>query len=292
MSDQYPTTPQPGEPGGYTPPPANQPPVDPYAGQAGAYPPPPPPPAYDPNAVPVAASAPAPGQVDLGAALSYGWRKFTANVAPFIVILLIAGGIAGVIYAVGIAVAAGLLAGADASNSSGLAVVAGIVGVVFMLLAVFAAMVVSMGLYRAALDTVRGVPVTIGSAFRRDGLGQFLTLYGIIIGAVLVLSIVLSFIPILGSILMFVVSLAVGLFTYFAPFLVLDKGMSAVDALKTNYSMAMSNIGQMILVVLVLGLVSGAGSIVCGIGAFVTVPLALIAGASIYLSLQGEPSAP
>ncbi|PKQ30824.1 MAG: hypothetical protein CVT62_11420 [Actinobacteria bacterium HGW-Actinobacteria-2] len=45
MSDQYPTTPQPGEPGGYTPPPASDftppPASDPYAAPPGAYPPPP-----------------------------------------------------------------------------------------------------------------------------------------------------------------------------------------------------------------------------------------------------------
>lgn len=291
MSDQNSPSPDPSDAvPGYTP--SNEPPAP------GSYPPPPPPGAYPPPPPqappPGYPAAPVPGQINIGEALSYGWRKFSAAPLPFILVLLISAGASTVIWLVGITIL-GVVAAASTDSygyASGGVLLVAILGIVIFALVMFVALVVNMGLTRASIDTVRGAPVSVGSAFRMDDFVQYLALEGILVGAYLVLSVVLSFVPFLGSIVSFLVTLAAGVLMFFAPYLVLDKKMSAIEAIKASYAMAMSNIGQVILVVLVVGLVAAAGAIVCGIGAFVTVPLAMIAGAYCYLALQGEIAAP
>ena len=277
---------------GYGQQPAAGQPTDPYNQPGYGQPPGGYPPAGGGYAPAAGAPMPVPGKVDIGAALSYGWNKFKANPVPFILILLISGAASGLVYAIGLGMMAAVVVAAGESGGSSGVIIASILALVVTLAAVFVMLVVNMALLRAAIDTARGRMVTLGTAFRRDDLTQYLALFGILVGGILVVNIVLAFIPGIGSLLATVVGLAAGVLFFFAPYLVLDRRMPAVEALKASYAMAVANIGQTILVVLVVGLVSAAGALACGIGTFVTVPLSLIAAASIYLSLQGEPSAP
>jgi uncharacterized membrane protein len=290
-------------PGAYPPPGAPEPAAasDPYAAP-GAYPPPPgggfpppPPPPYDPAAGGAYAAAPTSG-VDIGSALKYGWAKFTAAPLPYILIGLIIGVVTAVVYGIASAILAAVIASSINSttgevNTGGLVALTIITSVVF-LIGAFVALVANMGMLRAAIDTVRGRPVTVGSAFRTDDLAQYILLQVILVGAYLVVTIVLGLIPFLGSILTFVAGIAIGVLFYFAPYFVLDKKMPAVEALKASYAAATANFGQVILVVIVTGLIAAAGGIVCGVGALVSLPVALIAAAFAYVVLQREPVAP
>ena len=239
----------------------------------------------DPSSVPVA------GRVDLGVALRYGWRRFSANPSPFLLILLISGASAVLSYLVVFAFFGALLIAASGSGTFGLSVG------LFLLSAApfvptFVGLIMSMGLLRASIDTVRGLPVTVKSALRRDGLGQYLAFWGILVVGVLAFTIALAFLKTIGTIILFLVAVAASVLTFFAPYLILDRRMSAMDAMRTSCAMATANMRQTFVNVLVIGVVSGAGALLCGLGAFVTAPLAMIAAASMYLSARGENSAP
>lgn len=309
MSDQNPPPPDPNGPvPGYPPPAPGQPapppgfpnpggPTPQQGYQApGSYPPPPPAGGYPP---PAPAAVPVAGHVDYGVALGYGWRKFTANPAPFLLTMLIAVGASIVLWLLGILV--NVIIGlavrtADYSMWSAVSMIHWGVTLVFFALSVFVFMLIGMALVQASIDTARGVPVTLATAFRRDKLSQYL-LYAVIlvgIGIVInVLSALLNSVTLIGgSLLGFVAQLAISVFFFYAPFLILDRGVTAIEALKSSYQAAMANFGQTILIVLVIGLVAAAGTIAFGIGVFVTLPMAMIAAASIYLSVHGENSAP
>lgn len=234
------------------------------------------------------------GQVNIGDAIKYGWDKFSANVAPFLLIGLILGAATVVAYVLFFILIMGTVSVAAYSNmdSSVASLIIVLVSTLAIVLVGLVAAVLNMAFYQAALDVVRGRPVDLARSFRTDNLKPYATLVLLLLAAYFVGNVVLSFIPIVGSFVLFVALLAAGVLLYFAPYLVLDRGMGAVDAVKTSYQMAMSNIGQTILVVLVLGLIAGAGSIVCGVGAFVTVPIAVIGGAFAYVVMQREQPAP
>lgn len=286
MSDQIPPTPEQGDAvPGFTPPPA-----DSTDAPTGAYPPPPPPDAS------FAAPPSSPAEFNIGTALSYAWSKFTANPAPFILLTLIVGVGTAVVWGIGFAIIGVVTAGVYNSDSVGVGtgalITISIVTAVFVALAIFVALLLNMSLIRASLDTVRGGTVSVGSSFRTTNFPQYLVLQLVLVVIYLVVNVVISMVPFIGPILSFVIVLGVSVVFFFAPYLVIDQGMPAIEALKTSYAMAMSNIGQAILAVIVLGLVSAVGVIICGIGSLVTVPLALIGGAYAYLFFRNEPVAP
>lgn len=241
-----------------------------------------------PSHRPSESGAPVAGRVDLGAALSYGWRKFAENPWPFILMILMIAGLVFVSYLVEVAVIGAIIAGASSASSLTVGLI--LVGLT-PLIPTFVGLALGIGLVRASIDTVRGLPVTFASSFRRDGIGQYLAFWGILFAGVLVLGVVLSFLQTVGTVLLFLAAAASSVFTLYAPYLILDRRMSAIAALRASCAMAAANLGQTFVNVLVLGVVSSVGGLLCGVGAFVTGPLTLIALASMYMSAQGEDSA-
>lgn len=78
-----------------------------------------------------------------------------------------------------------------------------------------------------------------------------------------------------------------GFCCYFVPALIIDRNMGFMDAIKESLKKFQENIGTTIVLVLVLGLVASAGSIVLGIGVLVTAPLAMLAGVYAYQTQWG-----
>lgn len=235
--------------------------------------------------------APVAGRVDLGAALRYGWRKFASNPWPFVLVLLLMGGLMALAYAVLLALFSALLASESGSGSFGVTAVL-ILVIGGPLVPTLVGLIAGMWLVRASVDAVRGRSVTFKSALRAESMGQYRALWGLLTVGAIVLTVALSFLHAFGTILLVLAFVAGSVVTIFAPFLVLDRQISAIAALRTSYSMAVANLGRTTVAVLVLTLMSAAGGIVCGLGVFVTGPLTLIALASIYLSIQGENPAP
>ncbi|MCZ7629027.1 MAG: hypothetical protein M5U19_08155 [Microthrixaceae bacterium] len=94
------------------------------------------------------------------------------------------------------------------------------------------------------------------------------------------------------SIFCYIPGIIFAFFTVFAPLRALERGEGAVDAIKGSFDMVMSNVGQVLLVVLVSYLVYYVGALACGVGLLVTAPIALIAICWSYRVINGEPVAP
>lgn len=241
-----------------------------------------------PSHRPSESGAPVAGRVDLGIALSYGWRKFAENPWPFILMILMIAGLILVSYLVEVAVIGAIIAGASSASSLTVGLI--LVGLT-PLIPTFVGLALGIGLVRASIDTVRGLPVTFGRSFRRAGIGQYLAFWGLLFAGALVLVVALSFLQAIGTVLIILAAVASSVLTLYAPYLILDRGMSAIAALRASCAMAAANLGQTFVNVLVLGVVSSVGGLLCGVGVFVTGPLTLIALASMYMSAQGEDSA-
>lgn len=76
-------------------------------------------------------------------------------------------------------------------------------------------------------------------------------------------------------------------FQAFALPLIVDRGMQPVEALQTGVSAALSNIGPLLLFVLLSMLVSIAGLMACGVGIFVAMPVSQIAMVVLYEQVFG-----
>ncbi len=78
----------------------------------------------------------------------------------------------------------------------------------------------------------------------------------------------------------------------FYGFYILDRGLSATDALTASFNMVKDNFGKVFLVILVAFVINFIGAILCGIGLLVTAPLCWIILAYAYRKLNNEPVAP
>lgn len=200
---------------------------------------------------------------DIGAAISYGWKKFTENMGPLIVIIL-----APVVVLIAL-----LLIGT--------LVVKGIVGIlVFEALGLLVSLVAYLGIFNAGLMATNGQNVDVGKAFSTDRWGEwiaFALVYGLMIGV--------------GSLFCGIGALVVIAFWGLAPFYFLDGRKSLGDAMRASLEATRSNSG-LALALVVLAIVGWAGGLVCGVGALVTYPLAIIGAAYLYRQVNGQPVAP
>jgi uncharacterized membrane protein len=251
--------------------------------------PPPPPPGPGPG-------APMPPQQpwDLGAALSYGWNKYVANVAQII--------IAALVLVVGIAVIAivgalliGLLVSpgtAECSYDSSGAwrcetddrtpfLVAMALNLLLGAVLFVVAQIVGAGLIRGALAITEGRPFEVAEVFRTDRLGP-----------VVVTSLILGAATFVGLLLCYVPGLVVAFLTSYSLYFVIDKGLAPVDAIRASVDLVRNNLGTTIVWFIVGGLIAAAGSLICGVGLLLTLPIVLIGTAYTYKTLTGQPVAP
>lgn len=285
----------PPPPGTGFPPPAAPPvpPAAPTPPTAGAYPPPagayPPPAAsYPPPAggygQPAAAQS-----ADIGQAFSYGWAKLWQNAGPFI--------LASVIYLVGLSIVAvlfyfALFAGAATTSqlssdgtytapSAGFAAVGSVSSGLFILVVVLFGYLIQAGFIRGALQVTYGQPVALGDFFKFTDFGRIVVaalLTGVIVG--------------IGYALCWLPGIAAVFFLQFVLFFVIDKGLGAVDALKASFELAKNNVGPAVLLLLVVYVIQFVGSLICGIGVIVSLPLSFLVTAYMYRKLLNEPVAP
>lgn len=201
--------------------------------------------------------------LDVGAALSYGWNKFTQYIGQIIVIVLII-----VAIQVVFNVISQIIQSSVDSVVVGLAL-AGIFGAVGW----FLTFLLQAGLVRAALAITRGEAPDPSMLFSTDKLGPY-AIASIIVAA-------LSFVGFLFCCIGVVV---VWFFTYFYGFYVIDRGSAPVDSIKQSFDLVKNNaaaVAVLMIVVIVVNLVT------CGLGTGVT----FIALGYSYKVLNGEPVA-
>ncbi len=210
-------------------------------------------------------------QLDVGASISYGWKKFTENVGPFIILML-------AVFAVTlvIAIVQALVTPNNSSSFIALIWTAAVAVVAYVL-----TFVVQAGVYRAGLGVTRGQTPSVSMMTQTDNIvPYFLTLLLVGIGAFI------------GFVLCIIPGIIWLIFTAYAPILALDKGMDPIEAIKTSIDWVKDNFGKVFAILLVAYLVYLAGLCVCGVGVLVSAPVALVAMIYSYRALNNEPVVP
>lgn len=236
-----------------------------------------PPPSSPPPAAGAPGSSPAPtgGDFSVAAAFTYGWEKFQQNMGPIILgtmVYLGASIVIGVIWFF----LAGAILGVGGDSGAGFfafmltTAVMGLVGVALFF-------IIQAGIIRAALALTSGRQIEMKTLLDLDNVGQVI-LTALIVGVASAIGFVLCYIP----------GLVVMVFTSFAMHFVIDQRMQAVDAIKASVDLVNRNLGTMI-VLLIAGYVANTiGSLLCGIGLLVSIPVVIIANTYAYRRMQGQ----
>lgn len=222
------------------------------------------------------AGPPGPGEsYGVGAALTYGWTKFTQNLGPILLLSLVL--FIGVVVfgAVG-----SFLQAAIAPSESGLWARQS-ASAVFSLLNFFVSTLLGAFVIRGALDLTEGRPLDVGGIFSRIPIAQML-----------LLALITSVVTAVGFALCILPGIVALLFFYFASYFLLDRDLTAVDAIKASVDLVRRRPGDAIVWAIVAFLVSIVGVCLCVVGLLVTYPVSMIGTAYTYKRLTGQPVAP
>lgn len=213
-------------------------------------------------------------KVDIGDALNYGWQKFQENLGPILIGLIglfVVTAIAGLMWQ--------LIVNAIFSVDSGTGFFVGLVasaigGFVFGI----GTYVIQAVMVRAGFDLVDGHGLETSRLFDTTKLGP-----------ILITGVLVSIGATIGYILCILPGIIFAVVAGFAIHFVVDQDKEPTDAIRSSIQLFRDNPGQALLLVIVTGIVSGAGALLCGVGLLVTVPVALIAQAYGFRQLNGQP---
>lgn len=314
----YPPPPTPGPPGGYPPPPGGYlPPQSGYPPPPGGYPPPqsgyppppqgnypPPQPQGPPGGYPPPPhggySPPPPGgpgfggaeQFNIGEAFTWAWNKFGKNAAALIVPTLVYGLIVGVLYGIMYGIAIALAPdqitdynsyenGVSYSFSTGFGLASFVVLALGGLVLLVVIGAIQSAYLAGVLDIANGQPVTIGSFFKPRN-----------VGSVVIASVIVGVLTSIGYLLCVLPGLAVAIFTIFTTVLVVDRNLSPIDAIKASVDIVKANFVQVLLAWLIIAVIATVGSLLCGIGLIVALPVAALFLVYTYRKLSDGQIAP
>lgn len=276
MSDQNPTPP------GDTP--EDQPAASVPAPPPDASTPPPPPAASVPS--------PADGPWSVGSAFSYGWAKFQQNLGGILVAMLILFVIGAVISAIWFFIV-GAITGALTSDvqlsinpETGAITTSG--GSPNFLISLFLGALGALVYYtvfgfiqaavtRAALAITEGRPVDTSTVLSTEKVGK------VIVAALLV-----GVATAIGYLFCFVGAVVVSFFLAYTFFFVIDQDQEPVEAMKSSFAFVKEHLGDLVVFYLASIAAYIVGSLLCGIGLIVAVPVVIIATAYTYKKFTNQ----
>ena len=262
---------------GSVPPPEGAPPVPPPSGPAG----------------PGATQVPPEQPYDATAAIAWGWQTFRRNVGATLtatLVMLVAFVVASVVP--NLLVGVDIFGGADPFGADPFRTdqtVADVVpSLIAQLVSTVLTFVVTGAFARATLDVADGGRFDFFGAFGRIPLGD-VALVAIIVGA---LSVVAELVRLQGGLLLipvYLLSLLVlSLLTFFAPWAVVD-GAPPVEAVRRSAGLAVRNIGNLLLLMILGGLVLVAGFLALCVGFLVAWPVVMLASGYTYRRFEARP---
>lgn len=128
------------------------------------------------------------------------------------------------------------------------------------------------GFFQMALNHLRGQTITFGDVFKRTDLT----------GVLFVTTLLTGLASFFGSLLCLIPGLLLSALCIFAVPLVVDRGLSPMDAISTSMKALKDDMWSMLGLVLLLGLAQLGGMLACGIGLLWTTPLYYLAIAIAY----------
>lgn len=279
--------PQGGQPSGSPSPYGSQPSL-PYGTPGAGAPPPPPgaggPPAYGGGSMPpqFGGMQPPYSPVD---ALTYGWRLFTKNVGPFMiitaVILVISAAIS---FGTNLATTGSLLGtGSTIDPVTGLPenyLLHQLISLMTSFVSGIISWVLGLALVRGALDVVDTGRTDLGAMFTRIPWGQAL-LAGIIV-------MIVTFV---GTLMCILPGIVAAYLLYYTNMAVLD-GASGVDGIMASFNFTTKNVGPTLLLALLAIVIVILSLCTLGLALLISVPVLSIAAAYTWRVLQGRPVVP
>ncbi|MEV0246012.1 hypothetical protein AB0H76_05420 [Nocardia sp. NPDC050712] len=210
-------------------------------------------------------------------AVSFGWQRFKGNPVPWVGVTALYGILLGVVT--------GGTGGFDTDADSAGAMTLGAV-LTWLLTTLFWNVFT-----QAALAEVAG---------ERPRLNRFTTLKNF--GPFLIASIVLGVLgviaqPLVGSgsvlltllgVVLAIASLVVAFLLQWSYLFIIDRDLSAVDAMKASMAVIRANLGPVLLLTITLAALNVIGALLCGLGLLITIPVAVIASAWAYRVLTGD----
>jgi zinc-ribbon domain len=172
---------------------------------------------------------------------------------------------------------AGLASQGGDAPSAAVGILFPLVGLAGMLITIGLSAFMMGGLYRTAFKQMRGETISIGDLFSGKDLMVNMLLTLLLVGLCTIGGAFLCIIPayIVGGLLMFSVPLVV------------ERGLSPVDALRASFEKTKGNWLMFTLFAFVLALIAGAGAIACYVGMLLTYPLYFLITAVAYRDVFG-----
>lgn len=246
-----------------------------------------PPPGYPP---PGAAQPGGAATPDTAAAFQYGWAKFQENIGPIAIAIVawIVISVIGFIIRFGITGIFQDLFDEETTDVFGNTYTTSSGGF-FAFLVVFAVgMVISMAIQflgsyaiiRGSLAITAGRELNTGELFATNNMVPYLVtslLSGLVIG--------------IGYLLCIIPGIIAAFLLWLAPFYSAERGMGAIDAMKTSAQVMQQQVGTMLIFFIAVIAAFIVGALLCGIGLLVTMPVSLIASAYMFRALNNEPVA-
>ncbi|NQU17824.1 MAG: hypothetical protein HQ564_07130 [Candidatus Saganbacteria bacterium] len=220
-------------------------------------------------------------EISIGEALGFGWEKFKANVG-FFILLLLAMMVVPFAYMIAAAIVGGLL------GFIGYAIGIGEVVTVLVMVLIYVGylaviMLLQIGMIKIPLGFCDNqVPKITDLLSGKDKLLTYT------LGSILFFLIVTA-----GMFLFVIPGIIFALMFCFYGFLIVDKGMKPVDALKKSAEITKGVRPQLFLFAIVLWLVNLLGMLCLFVGVFVSLPVTFLATAYVYrkLLMQSEGAA-
>ncbi len=225
----------------------------------------------------------------MGDAFGYGWKKFTENVGPILIAMLVFFLIGAVIYGLQYLVQSvtapetTVVSGENGFvvRQSGSGLLGVLVSFAFSVIGFLWNYLVQAAVARGGLAVTEGRPIVLGELLSLNKLGRII-LAGIILG-------LLSFV---GLLLCILPGLIVAFFGSYFVYFILDQDAGAWDSIKASFSFVKDNIGNLLLLFILSVIAIFVGALLCGIGLLVAYPVVFIAHAYAYKVLRGQPVAP
>lgn len=197
------------------------------------------------------------GKIAATDAISAAWQLFKNNPLPWVLIALITG------------VANGIMNMITNSDSAGLAFIGSIATIAISL-------VLQAFMIRGALLEVDGHKPAIGDFFKLHNFGWFV-----------VAAIIVGIATAIGTILFIIPGLVIAFFLYWTFNFVIDRNMTAVDAIKSSFNAVKSDGGNLFLLAILNVLIIIVGAIALIVGLLVAVPIATLASTVAYRAITG-----
>ena len=136
------------------------------------------------------------------------------------------------------------------------------------------------GLYRMAINQARGEAPNLGTIF------STVDVLPALLGAALLTSLAVF----AGAIFCVLPGLLLAGLYMFATPLVVDRRLGAIDAMSTSFNALKPQMWSALAFILVVGLLGGAGILLCGVGVLITAPLAILSIALLYRDFFPQPA--